>query len=313
MNNPDPYIQYLDEERDRHNEMAERVRKKGLAEGDPVTPPALNEDGSLADEETRNSVDPVEEFGLWEYKCPKCDGRAYNGDPETGTRFRGGGVCKDCGAQFSVVGLKLVPTRKPNTDESPALAKIVGNRLVIDNAFCPTGKGGGIDPTCSKSGSGKNYSGSSDEPFSYDRLNDPDSAAHGGRKPASRKELTSLWHQTSNDAALKILQGSGLKPSSHISKELAAEGYADTKDGGDYIYAGLNKEAAQLAAVGDGTIFRIGAGGAMNRTVVQPDKEGGIALIHGPLKLSEISIHEVITDDPKVKAAWEAYKKKGSS
>ncbi len=44
-----------------------------------------------------------------EYDCPKCGGTAYNGDPKTGTQFRGGGACADCGHQFSIVGMKLKP------------------------------------------------------------------------------------------------------------------------------------------------------------------------------------------------------------
>lgn len=63
---------------------------------------------------------PVRQFGepagdnphrLSEYKCPKCGGIAYAGDPKTGAMFRGSGACPKCGARFSIVGLKLKPTR----------------------------------------------------------------------------------------------------------------------------------------------------------------------------------------------------------
>lgn len=59
------------------------------------------------------SRDPVS-LGLSEYRCPHCGGRAYNGDPTTGTRFRGSGACADCGDKFSIVGLKLKPVRTPD-------------------------------------------------------------------------------------------------------------------------------------------------------------------------------------------------------
>lgn len=49
---------------------------------------------------------------LWEYKCPKCGGRLYNGDPKSGVRFRGSGACLDCGETSSIVGLRLKPVRK---------------------------------------------------------------------------------------------------------------------------------------------------------------------------------------------------------
>ncbi len=46
---------------------------------------------------------------LWEYACPFCGGRAFNGDPATGVQYRGGGKCLDCAATFSIVGMKLKP------------------------------------------------------------------------------------------------------------------------------------------------------------------------------------------------------------
>lgn len=49
---------------------------------------------------------------LLEYDCPHCGGTAYNGNPQTGDRYRGSGECVDCGQQFSIVGLKLQPREK---------------------------------------------------------------------------------------------------------------------------------------------------------------------------------------------------------
>ncbi len=57
---------------------------------------------------------------LWEYDCPKCGGTAYNGDPETGDRYRGSGKCADCGHSFSIVGAKLLPREKKAFDEYEA-------------------------------------------------------------------------------------------------------------------------------------------------------------------------------------------------
>lgn len=43
------------------------------------------------------------EASYWEYACPECSGKAYNGEPSTNSRFRGGAKCFDCGHKFSVV------------------------------------------------------------------------------------------------------------------------------------------------------------------------------------------------------------------
>ena len=72
----------------------------------------------------------VRPAGVYEYKCPLCGGRAYNGDPETGGQFRGGGRCHDCGGGFSIVGMKLQPVsdvpvktvNMPNVQMDPSTA-----------------------------------------------------------------------------------------------------------------------------------------------------------------------------------------------
>lgn len=40
----------------------------------------------------------------WTYECPHCGGKALNGDPEKGIKFRGGAKCRDCGQTFSAIG-----------------------------------------------------------------------------------------------------------------------------------------------------------------------------------------------------------------
>lgn len=52
------------------------------------------------------------------YECPKCGGDLYGGDPKTGTRFRGGGECVDCGHQLSLIGHTRAGTiKKKASDE----------------------------------------------------------------------------------------------------------------------------------------------------------------------------------------------------
>lgn len=79
---------------------------------------------------------------LWEYDCPHCGGTAYNGNPETGDRFRGGGKCSECGETFSIVGLKLQPREKqadllpdaklrPHQQEVAEMGALPENRMLL--------------------------------------------------------------------------------------------------------------------------------------------------------------------------------------
>lgn len=85
----------------------------------------------------RNGVSKA--ASLSEYDCPRCGGTAYNGDPETGTRYRGGGECGDCGETFSIVGMKLKPRAKEAADghdapAGPADAAADGGRPEVHGA-----------------------------------------------------------------------------------------------------------------------------------------------------------------------------------
>ena len=168
----------------------------------------------------------------------------------------------------------------------------------VRNAFCSTGEGGGVDPSCSSTSS-----------HVFARTADPQSAAYGGTKPESIKQLRSVYHQTSDEAAIKILEQGLLKTAKSVSPELAEEGYQDTKDGGEYVYIGLTKEASESAAVGEGTVFQFNLNPVRDRTVIQAEMEGGIALVHGDIKLSSIGIHAVHSKNKAVLQAWEKYKK----
>lgn len=56
--------------------------------------------------------------GLNHYECPHCKStNAFNGDPETGMRFRGSGHCQDCNKGFSIVGARLKPISKSAAHE----------------------------------------------------------------------------------------------------------------------------------------------------------------------------------------------------
>lgn len=184
---------------------------------------------------------------------------------------------------------------------------------VLRNAFCPTGKGGGVDPTCSSRGKG----GSTGVLFDrLERIKNKDSAAYGGVVPEGNRDLRVVYHQTSPENALKILQTGLIKPASSISKELASEGYGDTIDGGDYVYVGLNKQASSFAAVSDGVTFKINANPLKDKAVLQKETEGGIALIHGSVPLNKIGFYAVEVNNPSSKegkavlAAFAKYKKK---
>jgi hypothetical protein len=56
--------------------------------------------------QTMESTEPT----YWEYQCPKCEGKAYNGIPESGNHFRGSAKCRTCGGGFGVVHVQ--PLRK---------------------------------------------------------------------------------------------------------------------------------------------------------------------------------------------------------
>lgn len=77
--------------------------------------------------------------GVYEYKCPMCGGKAYNGDPETGTQFRGSGKCHDCGGGFALVAMNLKPVSdKPvkvfdPLSDSPAINR---EQPTADNPAC---------------------------------------------------------------------------------------------------------------------------------------------------------------------------------
>ena len=140
-----------------------------------------------------------------------------------------------------------------------------------------------------------------------ERVVDKESAAFGGRAPEPR-ELRKVWHQSSPEAALSIIEDGEFKPALDVSEDLA-EVYADTNDGGEYTYLGLSREASGFAAVSQGVQFRLNlTDDSPRRTVVQPDQEGGIALVHGRVSLN--NVQAVITDDARVKKAWENWKRK---
>lgn len=51
---------------------------------------------------------------LWVYQCPQClKNELYNGIPNTGTMFRGGGKCANCGHSCSVLDKEPVSKQGP--------------------------------------------------------------------------------------------------------------------------------------------------------------------------------------------------------
>lgn len=135
---------------------------------------------------------------------------------------------------------------------------------VVDNAFCPTGKGGGIDPSCGKGGGGVDVSYTDKLKAGIEKLKkerpdmietiagmqelldaelgisipvlkksgssipklvkDPNSEAYGG-KPAVKSEVKEVYHQTHKDALVDILQGRGLLPMKEVIDD--ADAYSD--------------------------------------------------------------------------------------
>lgn len=155
----------------------------------------------------------------------------------------------------------------------------------VINVFCPTGAGGGKDPTCSPDKGGG--SGSSGTWSRNEAIKNPKSAAFGGRI-AKAGELDTVYHQTSRRPLEKILESGEIKVIRSISKDIAEEAYGDTVDGADFVYTGLSKKASRLAAVGEGVMLEINASKLADRTIVQPDVENGIAMIHGNISVRNI-------------------------
>lgn len=144
-------------------------------------------------------------------------------------------------------------------------------------------------------------------------IKDKSSAAYGGRLPIGN-ELKSIHHITNTRTAVKILSSKeGFKSSYQIDPQFAQDSYGEDSDAGNFVYVGLNKEAAGLAAVSSGVRFVLNGNPYKDRAIVQPDQEGGIAMFYGSIPRD--SIMTVIVDEPESKEgkavmdAWDKYKK----
>lgn len=119
-------------------------------------------------------------------------------------------------------------------------------------------------------------------------INDPTSVTYGGTLPLdSTRQLRKIYHYTSIQNAIRIMQGEWILPAGNISSQLAQDVYG-TSDGGKYVYFGLSKNAAANNAVSTEVLLVINGEPYKNKAIVQLDKEGGIVLIYGGVPKTSI-------------------------
>lgn len=121
-------------------------------------------------------------------------------------------------------------------------------------------------------------------------------APAGSRAPSGLSEVRNLWHMTSLGAAQRVIADGSIHPLGTLNPALAKEIY--TEGGADHVYLGLTKQVAINNAVGDGVIFHVMGKQLMDRTLVDPVAEGGIAMVRGSIPLTHVAGIEF--SDPKM-------------